>query len=89
MATEKHAIICGFGRSGQYLARYLAQEGVSYVALDLDPERVQDAAAAGENVVYGDASQRENLMKRPSWVRRKRGKLPFLRKKAKLPRSRP
>jgi len=62
MATEKHAIICGFGRSGQYLARYLAQEGVSYVALDLDPERVQDAAAAGENVVYGDASQRENLM---------------------------
>ncbi len=62
MATEKHAIICGFGRSGQYLARYLAQEGVSYVALDLDPERVQEAAAAGENVVYGDASQRENLM---------------------------
>lgn len=62
MATEKHVIICGFGRSGQYLARYLAQEGVSYVALDLDPERVQEAAAAGENVVYGDASQRENLM---------------------------
>jgi CPA2 family monovalent cation:H+ antiporter-2 len=51
MSTEKHAVICGFGRSGQYLARFMAQEGVSYVALDLDPERVREAAAAGENVV--------------------------------------
>ena len=25
MGTEKHAIICGFGRSGQYLARFLGQ----------------------------------------------------------------
>jgi CPA2 family monovalent cation:H+ antiporter-2 len=62
MQTEKHAIICGFGRSGQYLARFLAQENVSYVALDLDPERVREAAAAGENVVYGDTTRRETLV---------------------------
>ena len=62
MSTEKHAVICGFGRSGQYLARFLAQEGISYVALDLDPERVREAAAAGENVVYGDATRRETLI---------------------------
>ena len=62
MSTEKHAVICGFGRSGQYLARFLAQEAVSYVALDLDPERVREAAAAGENVVYGDATRRETLI---------------------------
>jgi CPA2 family monovalent cation:H+ antiporter-2 len=62
MSTEKHAVICGFGRSGQYLARFIAQEGVSYVALDLDPERVREAAAAGENVVYGDATKREMLV---------------------------
>ncbi|MBK7424315.1 MAG: cation:proton antiporter [Propionivibrio sp.] len=62
MSTEKHAVICGFGRSGQYLARFMAQEDVSYVALDLDPERVREAAAAGENVVYGDATKREMLV---------------------------
>ena len=62
MATDKHAIICGFGRSGQYLARFLEQEGVSYVALDLDPERVHEAAAAGNTVVYGDAARRETLV---------------------------
>ena len=62
LATEKHAIICGYGRSGQYLARFMAQEGVSYVALDLDPERVREAAAAGDTVVYGDAARREALV---------------------------
>jgi CPA2 family monovalent cation:H+ antiporter-2 len=62
MATEKHAIICGYGRSGQYLARFLEKEGVSYVALDLDPERVREAAAAGDTVVYGDAGRRETLV---------------------------
>jgi CPA2 family monovalent cation:H+ antiporter-2 len=62
MATDRHAIICGYGRSGQYLARFLEQEGVSYVALDLDPERVREAAAAGDTVVYGDAARRETLV---------------------------
>ncbi|MCK6405642.1 MAG: monovalent cation:proton antiporter-2 (CPA2) family protein [Rhodocyclaceae bacterium] len=62
MGTEKHAIICGFGRSGQTLARFMAQEQVSHVALDLDPERVREAAAAGESVVFGDASRRETLV---------------------------
>lgn len=62
MGAEKHAIICGYGRSGQYLARFLSQEGVDYMALDLDPDRVREAAAAGENVVYGDATRRESLV---------------------------
>jgi monovalent cation:H+ antiporter-2, CPA2 family len=61
MGTEKHAIICGFGRSGQTLARFMTQEGVTYMALDLDPERVREAAAAGESVVFGDAARRETL----------------------------
>jgi monovalent cation:H+ antiporter-2, CPA2 family len=62
MSNEKHAVICGFGRSGQHLARFMAQEDVSYLALDLDPDRVREAAAAGENVVYGDATRRETLV---------------------------
>lgn len=62
MGADKHAVICGFGRSGQYLARFLVEEGVSYIALDLDPARVREAAAAGETVVYGDATRRETLV---------------------------
>lgn len=53
-----HVIICGFGRSGQYLARFLSEENIPFVALDIDLTRVQEAAAAGENVMYGDASRR-------------------------------
>jgi len=62
MGSEKHAILCGFGRNGQYLARFLTQEGINYVALDLDPDRVREAAAGGENVVYGDVGRKEALM---------------------------
>jgi K+:H+ antiporter len=62
MGTEKHAILCGFGRSGQYLARFLAQEAINYIALDLDPDRVREAAAGGETVVYGDAGRKDALI---------------------------
>jgi len=62
MGTEKHAIICGFGRNGQYLARFLGQEGVSHIALDLDPDRIREAAAGGENVVFGDVGRKETLL---------------------------
>jgi CPA2 family monovalent cation:H+ antiporter-2 len=62
MSNESHAIICGFGRAGQHLARFLAQEGVSSVALDLDPDRVREAGDAGESVVFGDATRRETLV---------------------------
>ncbi len=61
MATQGHVIVCGFGRSGQNLARLLERENIAYVALDLDPDRVSEAAAAGDNVVYGDAARRESL----------------------------
>jgi CPA2 family monovalent cation:H+ antiporter-2 len=62
MATDRHVVICGFGRSGQHLAKMLEQEGIGYVALDVDPDLVREAAAAGESVVYGDAARRETLV---------------------------
>jgi len=62
LATERHVLICGYGRTGQLVARFVEQEGVSYVALDLDPDRVREAAAAGDTVVYGDAARRETLV---------------------------
>lgn len=62
IATDRHVIICGFGRSGQNLARLLDAEHIGYMALDLDPDRVREAAAAGNSVVYGDAARRESLI---------------------------
>lgn len=53
-----HVIICGYGRSGQYLGRFLNEEHIPYIALDIDPARVIEAASAGENVMYGDAARR-------------------------------
>ncbi len=58
----KHVIICGYGRSGQNLARLLEAEGITFVALDADPERIRAVAASGVSVVYGDASRREVLI---------------------------
>jgi len=62
MAVQGHVIICGYGRSGQNLARFLAQEAIPMIALDVDPQRVRQAAAAGDSVVYGDAGRREVLV---------------------------
>ena len=55
---KDHVIICGFGRSGQYLSRFLKEEKFPFIALDMDPALVQEAASAGENVMYGDAGKR-------------------------------
>ncbi|MEP7140338.1 MAG: cation:proton antiporter, partial [Caldimonas sp.] len=60
--AEAHVIICGFGRSGQNLARLLEAEKIAYIALDLDPDRVRQAAAAGQSVVFGDAARLQSLM---------------------------
>lgn len=62
MAEEKHVILCGYGRSGQNLSRLLEKESVPFIALDLDPQRIRDATAAGESVVYGDAARYEVLI---------------------------
>jgi CPA2 family monovalent cation:H+ antiporter-2 len=61
MLNKQHIIICGYGRSGQALAKFLTEEGVSFIALDLDSSHVREAAAAGEKVVYGDAGKLEVL----------------------------
>jgi CPA2 family monovalent cation:H+ antiporter-2 len=60
--TESHVIICGYGRSGQNLARLLEREHIPYIALDLDPDRVRQATAAGQSVVFGDAARLQSLM---------------------------
>jgi monovalent cation:H+ antiporter-2, CPA2 family len=60
--ANKHVIICGYGRCGQNLGHMLEREGIQYMALDLDPDRVRQAAAAGDSVVFGDAVRLQALM---------------------------
>jgi len=60
--TSRHVIICGYGRTGQSLAHMLEKENIPYMALDLDPDRVRLAAAAGDSVVFGDAGRLQALM---------------------------
>ncbi len=56
-----HVVICGYGRIGQNVGRFLEEEKVPFVALDMDPARVRDAHAAGMPVYYGDSSERDIL----------------------------
>jgi CPA2 family monovalent cation:H+ antiporter-2 len=62
LATEGHVILCGYGRTGQRIAHLFDRAGIRTMALDLDPDRARDAAAAGERVVFGDAGRREVLI---------------------------
>ncbi len=58
---DNHVVIAGFGRVGQSSARMLKLEGINFVAIDFDPIRVQESRAAGENVLYGDATNKDIL----------------------------
>jgi CPA2 family monovalent cation:H+ antiporter-2 len=56
-----HVIICGFGRIGQTVSRFLKQESIDFVAIDIDPLRASKAREAGENVLFGSSRQAELL----------------------------
>jgi CPA2 family monovalent cation:H+ antiporter-2 len=53
---NNHVIICGYGRVGQNVARFMESEGIEFIAMDLDPSLVQNAVKAKEPVTYGNAS---------------------------------
>ena len=58
---KNHVIICGFGRIGQTVSRFLKQETIDFVAIDIDPLRTRTAREAGENVLFGSSRQTELL----------------------------
>jgi CPA2 family monovalent cation:H+ antiporter-2 len=58
---ENHVIICGFGRVGQTVSRFLKQDEIDFVAIDVDPLRTQKAREAGENILFGSSRQTELL----------------------------
>jgi CPA2 family monovalent cation:H+ antiporter-2 len=58
---KDHVIICGFGRVGQTVSRFLKQESIDFVAIDIDPLRTRKAREAGENILFGSSRQTELL----------------------------
>jgi CPA2 family monovalent cation:H+ antiporter-2 len=59
--VQNHVVICGYGRVGQSIGRFLHLEQQGFIALDDDPVRVQEAAAGESNVHYGDCSRADLL----------------------------
>jgi len=55
--VSDHVILCGFGRVGQTVGRFLHKANKPFIALDMDPMRVTEAHNAGERVYYGDAAK--------------------------------
>ncbi len=58
-----HAIICGYGRIGQILAKSLADENFPFVVVDLDDARLALAEATGYLFVKGSATEEETLLR--------------------------
>ena len=58
---NQHTLICGYGRVGQTIARFLNQENKPFIALDDDPMHVHEAGLAGDPVFFGDGRKLEML----------------------------
>jgi CPA2 family monovalent cation:H+ antiporter-2 len=61
-SLSNHVVICGYGRVGQTIGRFLSHEQQPYIALDNDPVRVQEAAVNESCVHYGDSRRGELLV---------------------------
>ncbi len=56
-----HIVICGFGRTGQNVARFAEDAGMEILALDLDPVIVRMGREAGNRVYFADSTHRDLL----------------------------
>ena len=58
---KNHAIICGYGRVGQILARELHDLSCPFVIVDTDAARLREAEELGFLVLIGDATDENTL----------------------------
>lgn len=57
----QHAVICGFGRIGQMLARRLQESQQPFVVIDNDPDRMTEAEELGYLICRGNATDEATL----------------------------
>jgi voltage-gated potassium channel len=60
-SMKDHAIICGYGRIGQTLAKELKRAGFSFLIVDNNAERVELAHSHGFQALVGDAGSEETM----------------------------
>ena len=58
---ENHAIVVGYGRVGERMARGLKKAGVPVLIIEQELNLVRELIAKGEAAIYGDASYRNVL----------------------------
>jgi len=60
-SLNEHFILCGFGRMGEIIAREFARQGVPFVVIERNADRMHLAMDLGYNAVEADASNEEVL----------------------------
>ncbi|CAL4869925.1 Putative cation/proton antiporter YbaL (plasmid) [Asticcacaulis sp. MM231] len=55
-------IVVGFGRVGKWLAESLDAQGIAYVVVEEDRDRVEELRAQGKAAVFGNATQSDVLI---------------------------
>ena len=61
ISLDGHVIVAGYGRVGRTIGTRLGSQQISFVGVDLDPDRVKVARQSGEPVYFGDATRPEVL----------------------------
>ena len=56
-----HVVLCGFGRVGSAIGEALETFGITYMAIELDPDIVRGLRARGIPCLFGDAANRRTL----------------------------
>lgn len=56
-----HQIICGYGRTGQEVAKAFQRDNIDFVVIELNETKAQEAEARGVLILKGDASDDETL----------------------------
>ena len=66
-----HYILCGFGRVGRQVAREFIRDGISFVLIDNNPEKVEQCIEWGHPAVLGEGA--DDAILEEAGVRRARG----------------
>lgn len=65
---SEHVIVCGFGRVGRNVAAELQSEGVPFVVIEKDSERMALARRSGHLAIHGNAAN-DNLLEQAEITR--------------------
>lgn len=60
---NNHYIVCGYGRMGRALCRYLIQKGLKFVVIDRNEDRIPVMNTDHVLYIAGEATSEENLVK--------------------------